>query len=199
MQWAAFPFLDTSSSVLQLRPCKKSHVIVHTRAWLDICTTLSPHSTLHQLSWRWHLSHFLLEVVMRIGRFLRAVWWICNICMPSSLAKALPYRIVARQLVLNSEQNSLDSPPSSVLISTFTLPPSSLVILRFALRMAQSVCVTKYHMIQSLWAGLLPSKNQHRATNSVEKFVFRGFDWIGNRTVLLAVPELDQKYSGACR
>ena len=119
--------------------------------------------------------------------------------MPSSLAKALPYRNVPHQLVLKSEQNSLDSPPSSVLISTFTLPPSSLVILRFALRMAQSVCVTKYHMIQSLWAGLLPSKNQHRATNSVEKFVFRGFDWIGNRTVLLAVPELDQKYSGACR
>ena len=105
---------------------------------------------------------------MRIGMFQRAVWWIY---MPSSLAKALPYRNVAHQLVLKSEQNSLDSPPSSVLISTFTLPPSSLVILRFALRMAQSVCVTKYHMIQSLWAGLLPSKNQHqhRTTKSVKK------------------------------
>ena len=57
-----------------------------------------------------------------------------------SIAVTTLQRIVSHQLVLQSEQNSFDFPPSSssVLVSTFTSLPPTAIILKITLR---NLCV----------------------------------------------------------
>ena len=61
----------------------------------------------------------------------------------------------------------VDFPPSSVLVSTFTHPPTPLLFLsNYFTHGAIRVCVSQYHMIQSLWAGLLLCNEIETKTSS---------------------------------